>query len=122
MLRAVQTLIDEGLARPILLGRREVIRRKVQEMGLRLDLTDGVRVLDPAQDEDVFGPLLPDYQRLVGRRGIPPEDAAYGLPRRGTVAAAMLLHAGLADAAICGGSANWWRQVRYMLPIVFKLT
>ena len=54
----------------------------------------------------MFGPLLADYQRLVGRRGIPPEDAAYGLPRRGTVAAAMLLHAGLADAAICGGSGQ----------------
>jgi malate dehydrogenase (oxaloacetate-decarboxylating)(NADP+) len=62
--------------------------------------------------------LLSDYQRLVGRRGIPPEDAAYGLTRRSTVAAAMLLHAGLADAAICGGSANWWRQVRYVLPII----
>ena len=54
----------------------------------------------------MFGPLLPDYQRLAGRRGIPPEDAAHRLPRRGTVAAAMLLHAGLADAAICGGSGQ----------------
>ena len=118
VLRAVQILVDDGIARPILLGRRSVIERKVREMGLRIDLADGVRVLDPAQDDDVFGPLLPDYQRLVGRRGIPPEDAAYGLTRRSTVAAAMLLHAGLADAAICGGSANWWRQVRYVLPII----
>ena len=118
VLRAAQTLVDDGIARPILIGRRAVIERKIGDMGLRIDLTDGVRVLDPAQDDDVFGPLLPDYQRLVGRRGIPPEDAAYGLPRRGTVAAAMLLHAGLADAAICGGSANWWRQVQYVLPII----
>ena len=78
MLRAVQTLVDEGMARPILLGRRAVIERKVREMGLRIDLTDGVRVLDPAQDTDVFGPLLSDYQRLAGRRGIPPEAAAHG--------------------------------------------
>jgi malate dehydrogenase (oxaloacetate-decarboxylating)(NADP+) len=118
VLRAAQTLVDDGIARPILLGRRSVIERKVHEMGLRIDLTDGVRVLDPALDDDVFGPLLPDFQRLVGRRGIPPDDAAYGLTRRNTVAAAMLLYAGLADAAICGGSANWWRQVRYVLPII----
>jgi malate dehydrogenase (oxaloacetate-decarboxylating)(NADP+) len=118
VLRAAQILVDGGIARPILLGRRSVIERKVRDMGLRIDLADGVRVLDPAQDDDVFGPLLSDYQRLVGRRGIPPEDAAYGLTRRSTVAAAMLLHAGLADAAICGGSANWWRQVRYVLPII----
>src|SRR6476620_132458 len=48
VLRAAQTLVDEGIARPILLGRRAVIERKVHEMGLRIDLTDGVRVLDPA--------------------------------------------------------------------------
>jgi len=118
VLRAAQTLVDDEIAKPILLGRRAVIERKVQELGLRLDLGGGVRVLDPAQDDDVFAPLLADYQRLVGRRGIPPADAAYGLPRRGTVAAAMLLHAGLADAAICGGSADWWRQIRYLLPII----
>ncbi len=58
MLRAAQTLVDDGIARPILLGRRAVIERKIGEMGLRIDLTDGVRVLDPAQDDDVFGPLL----------------------------------------------------------------
>ena len=118
MLRAAQTLVDEGIARPILLGRRAVIERKIREMGLRIDLTDGVRVLDPAHDTNVFGPLLPDYQRMAGRRGIPPEEAAHRLTARGTVAAAMLLHADLADAAICGGSANWWRQVQYLLPII----
>jgi malate dehydrogenase (oxaloacetate-decarboxylating)(NADP+) len=118
VLRAAQTLVDEGIARPILLGRRGVIERKIREMGLRIDLTDGVRVIDPGEDHDVFAPLLGDYQRLVGRRGIPPDDAVYGLTRRGSAAAAMLLQAGLADAAICGGSANWWRQVRYVLPII----
>jgi malate dehydrogenase (oxaloacetate-decarboxylating)(NADP+) len=118
VLRAAQTLVDDGIARPILLGRRAIIERKVREMGLRIDLADSVRVLDPAQDNDVFGPLVPDYQRMAGRRGIPPEDAARGLTRRNTVAAAMLLHAGLADAAICGGSVNWWRQMQYLLPII----
>ncbi len=118
VLRAAQTLVDEGIARPILLGRREVIERKIRELGLRIDMADGVRVIDPAVDDDVFRPLLADYQTLVGRRGIPPDDAAFGLTRRGSVAAAMLLHAGLADAAICGGTANWWRQVRYVLPII----
>jgi malate dehydrogenase (oxaloacetate-decarboxylating)(NADP+) len=118
VLRAAQTLVDDGIARPILLGRRAVIERKIREMGLRIDLTDGVRVIDPGEDHDVFAPLLEDYQKLAGRHGIPPDDAAFGLTRRGSVAAAMLLHAGLADAAICGGAANWWRQVRYVLPII----
>ena len=54
----------------------------------------------------MFGPLLPEYQRLAGRRGIPP-DVPRGASRRAPpVAAAMLLHAGEADAAICGGTGE----------------
>ncbi len=123
VLRAAQTLVDDGLAVPILIGRHAVIERKVREMGLRLDLGGAVRVLDPAAegpaaDRAVFAPLLADYQRLAGRRGVPPEDAAHWLTTRRTVAAAMLLHAGHADAAICGGTGDWWRQVRQVLPII----
>ncbi len=76
-------------------------------------------MLDPAQDDDVFDPLMPDYQRLAGRRGIPPDAAARRPdPTAAPVAAAMLLHAGLADAAICGGTGDWWRQIQYILPII----
>jgi len=75
-------------------------------------------VLNPAEDSAIFSPLLADYQRMAGRRGVPPEDAVHWLATRRTVAAAMLLHAGLADAAICGGSGDWWRQLRQVLPII----
>jgi malate dehydrogenase (oxaloacetate-decarboxylating)(NADP+) len=117
VLRAVQTVLDENIAEPILLGRRAVIERQAREMGLRMNLDETVRVLDPQADEDVFGPLLPEYQRLTGRRGVPPA-AAITLLTRGTVAAAMMLHAGLADAAICAGNGDWWRHVQYVLPII----
>ena len=118
VLRAAQMLVDDGIARPILLGNREVIARKMQELGLRMDLDRGVTVLDPAADPDVFGPLVPAYQQLVGRRGVRPEAAARRLATRSSVAAAMMLQTGLADAAICGGAAGWWRQIEYILPII----
>ena len=118
VLRAAQTLMDDRIALPILIGDRDVIRRKAQDMGLRMDLTDGVRVLDPRRDTDVFAPLLPEYQRLAGRRGIPLDIAERSMTTRNAVAAAMLLRAGEADAAICGGAASWWRQVQYILPII----
>jgi len=108
VLRAAQMLVDDGIARPILLGNREVIARKMQELGLRLDLDLGVTV----------GPLVPAYQQLVGRRGVRPEAAARRLATRSSVAAAMMLQTGLADAAICGGAAGWWRQIEYILPII----
>ena len=118
VLRAAQTLVDDNIARPILLGSRDVIAAKVKDMGLRLDLTGPVQVLDPAEDHTVFDPLIPAYQRLAGRRGTPPDPASRRMSTRPSVAAAMLLHAGLADAAICGGTGAWWRQIQYILPII----
>ena len=63
-------------------------------MGLRLDLGGRSGVLDPAGDRDVFDPLIPEYQRLAGRRGTPPDPAARRVATRPSVAAAMLLHDG----------------------------
>ncbi|WP_158925600.1 NADP-dependent malic enzyme [Acidisphaera sp. S103] len=118
ILRAAQTLVDDGIALPILLGRRDVIRAKVKDMGLRLNLGQAVQILDPSIDHDVFEKLIPEYQRLSGRRGTPPEPAARRITTRASVAAAMLLHDGQADAAICGGTGGWWRQIQYILPII----
>jgi malate dehydrogenase (oxaloacetate-decarboxylating)(NADP+) len=118
VLRAAQTLIDDGIAKPILLGRHDVIEARMREMGLRMGGHNGLTILDPAVDDDVFGPLIPEYQRLAGRHGTPPEPAARRVATRVSVAAAMMLHAGLADAAICGGTGAWWRQIQYILPII----
>jgi malate dehydrogenase (oxaloacetate-decarboxylating)(NADP+) len=118
VLRAAQTLVDEGIAEPILLGRHDVIERRVREMGLRIDLTRAAQVLDPATDEHVFGPLLAQYQHLAGRRGVPPDAAVRLLATQSTVGAAMMLRAGLADAAIVAGTGNWWRHIQWLLPII----
>jgi malate dehydrogenase (oxaloacetate-decarboxylating)(NADP+) len=120
VLRAVQTLLDEGIAHPILVGRRGVIERRVRELGLRMNLETAVRVVDPEQDEQVIGPLIAEYQRLVGRRGVPTDAAARRVRSRLTVTAALLLHAGLADAAICGGAGDWWQHMLYVMPIIAR--
>jgi malate dehydrogenase (oxaloacetate-decarboxylating)(NADP+) len=119
-LRAVQTVLDEGIAEPVLIGRREVIEARIAAMGLRMDLAESVRVLDPAVDRDTFDPLVALYQNKVGRRGVPPEAAARRINTRPTVAAALLVEAGLADAAICGGSGNWMNQWHYAFDIIGK--
>ncbi|GGG51843.1 malic enzyme [Caldovatus sediminis] len=117
-LRAVQTVLDEGLAEPILIGRRAVITERVRAMGLRMDLAQSVRVLDPETDAEVFGPLLPLYQRKVGRRGVPPDSAERRLRTRPTIAAAMVLEAGLADACIAGGTGDWMRHWHYAFDVI----
>jgi malate dehydrogenase (oxaloacetate-decarboxylating)(NADP+) len=120
VLRAVQTLVDDNIAVPVLIGRRSVIEQRVAEMGLRMDLHETVHVLDPAEDHAVFDPLIAEYQRLVGRRGAPPDAAARRVGNRATVAAAMLLQSGQVDAAICGGSGDWWRHMQYVMPIIAR--
>ncbi len=120
VLRAVQTVLDDKLALPTLIGRQEVIAKRVREMGLRIKVDSDLRILDPERDRDVFDPLLETYQRLVGRRGVPPDAAARRLIRRQTVAAAMLLQSGQVDAAICGGTGDWWRHMTYLIPIIPK--
>jgi malate dehydrogenase (oxaloacetate-decarboxylating)(NADP+) len=118
VLRAVQTLVDDGLAEPTLIGRRAVIEKMVQDMGLRMDLRETVRIIDPATDTETITPLLADYQCMVGRRGVPPDAAARRIRIRSTVLAAMLLHAGHVDAAICGGTGDWWQHMLYVMPII----
>jgi malate dehydrogenase (oxaloacetate-decarboxylating)(NADP+) len=120
VLRAVQTVLDEGIAEPVLIGRRAVIEDRVRRLGLRMDVRRDLTVLDPAEDAEVFDPLVELYQRLVGRRGVPPAAAARRVATRPTVTAGMLLQSGQVDAALCGGSGDWWRHLTYALPIIPK--
>ncbi|MBO9546651.1 NADP-dependent malic enzyme [Caulobacter sp.] len=118
VLRAVQTVVDEGLALPVLIGRREVIKARIAEMGLRLDIGGKVEIVDPQADKDLFAPLVAEYQGLVGRRGVPPSAAQRRVEGRRTVAASMLLSSGYVEAALVGGSGDWWQHMTYVLPII----
>ena len=119
-LRAVQSVLDEGIAEPILIGRHEVIAAQVKVLGLRMTLGDTVRVLDPVGDHDIFAPLVGLYQRRAGRRGTPPDAATRRVRTRAGVAAALLLESGQADAAIIGGTGDWMGQWRHALDIIGK--
>jgi malate dehydrogenase (oxaloacetate-decarboxylating)(NADP+) len=119
-LRAVQTVLDEGLAEPILIGRREVISAKAAGMGLRMDFSESVRVLDPQADTAVFAPLVELYQQRVGRRGVPPDAAARRVGNRPTVAAALLLETGQADACLCGGTGDWMSHWHHAFDVIGK--
>ncbi|MDI3306330.1 MAG: NADP-dependent malic enzyme [Acetobacteraceae bacterium] len=119
-LRAVQTVLDEGIAEPVLIGRRAVIEARAKAMGLRMSFTESVQVIDPEEDRAILDPLVTLYQRKVSRRGVPPEAAARRVGTRATVTAALLLEAGLVDACLCGGSGNWMRQWHYAYDVIGK--
>jgi malate dehydrogenase (oxaloacetate-decarboxylating)(NADP+) len=117
-LRAVQSVVDDKMAHPILVGRGMVIAAKIAALGLRMKPGQDVRIVDFEQDKVLFAQLLASYQQRVGRRGTPPDAAVRQLSKRPTVSAGMLLAAGEADAAICGGTGDWWRHFQYALPII----
>lgn len=109
VLRAVQSVLDDGVAEPVLIGRRAVIAEKVRTMGLRMDLEESVRVLDPDVDDEIFLPLIDIYRQKVGRRGVPPDACERFVRTRPSVAASLLLEGGYVDAALVGGQGEWMR-------------
>ena len=101
VLRAAQLAVDEGLARPILIGRPAVIEARVKKAGLHLRLDADVEIVDPENDPR-FRQYWEAYHRLMGRQGVTPEASKAMVRRSNTTIAALMLHLGDADAMLCG--------------------
>ena len=119
VLQAVQQVLDEGIAVPILIGRREVIRERIAELGLRIDPDRGVTVVDPGHDEE-FERHWRRYHQLVGRSGVSPEDARNTARTENTVLASLLLEAGRADALLCGVTGEFSAHLRHIDEVIGK--
>ncbi|MCG3189707.1 MAG: NADP-dependent malic enzyme [Burkholderiaceae bacterium] len=100
-LRAVQVVLDEGLARPILVGRPAVIGARIARAGLRMKPGREVEVVNP-EDDPRYRECWEDYQRLMGREGVTPSMAKAALRRSNALISAMLLRRGDTDAMLCG--------------------
>ncbi len=101
VLRAAQFAVDDGLARPILIGRPAVIAARIDRAGLRIQLGRDVEVCDP-EDDPRFRTYWETYHRLMGRNGATPESAKAAVRRSNTLIAALMVHLGDADAMLCG--------------------
>ncbi len=100
-LRAVQAVLDDGLARPIVIGRPEVIETRLARAGLSLRPGTDFELVNPESDGR-YKELAQDYQRLMGRQGVTPEVARQRMRSDTTLIGAMLLRRGDADAMLCG--------------------
>jgi len=101
VLRAVQVVLDEGLAKPILVGRPEVIKMRLQRSGLRLQPGRDFEVVDPENDPR-FRSYWETYHQLMGREGMTPEAAKAAVRRSNTLISSLMLRRGEAQAMICG--------------------
>ncbi len=101
VLRAAQTVVDEGIAAPILIGRPEVLLGNIKRFGLRLTPERDFELVNPDSDPR-FKELWTDYHRIMERRGVSVEYAKKEVRRRTTLIGALMLKHGYGDGLICG--------------------
>ncbi|SCZ36647.1 malate dehydrogenase (oxaloacetate-decarboxylating)(NADP+) [Burkholderia vietnamiensis] len=117
VLRAVQVIVDEKLARPILVGRPEVLLARIERFGLRLRLGQDVEVTNPEYDER-FPQYWTTYWELRCRDGISKEMARVEMRRRLTLIGAMMVRLGDADGMICGTVGEYHNHLRFVDEVI----
>jgi malate dehydrogenase (oxaloacetate-decarboxylating)(NADP+) len=119
VLRAVQVVVDEKLAVPILVGRPAVLEARIKKYGLRLRLGVDVEVTNPEYDER-FHRYWTTYWELRCRSGITKEMARVEMRRRLTLIGAMMVYLGDADGMICGTVGTYANHLRFIDEVIGK--
>ena len=117
VLRAVRAVIDEDLARPILIGRPAVIDMRLEKLGLNLKAGRDFDVVNIESDSR-YRELWQEYYRLMGRDGVTPDSAREALRSDATLIGCMLLRRGDADALICGTTGAYDHHFRHIENLV----
>ncbi len=117
VLRAVQTVVNEGLAKPILVGRRRVIATRIERYGLRLRPGIDFELVDPQGDRR-FKEYWTLYHSIMERKGVSPEYAQTIVRTRNSAIAALMVKRGEADAMICGVVGRFSRHLENALDII----
>ncbi|KAG0082767.1 hypothetical protein BGZ92_011403 [Podila epicladia] len=119
VLRALQVIVDEGIASPILIGRPAVIAQRIARYSLRLVPGRDFTIVNPEQDER-YRDYWQTYHRLMQRRGITAQLAKVEMRRRTTLIGAMLLHKKEADGMICGTISTPHRHLHFIDQVIGK--
>ena len=119
VLRAVQVIVDEKLAKPILVGRPAVLKARIEKFGLRLRVGEDVEVIDPEFDSR-FHQYWTTYWETMCRSGITKEMARVEMRRRLTLIGAMMVKMGDADGLICGTVSGYANHLRYIDQMIGK--
>ncbi len=119
VLRAVQVVCDEGLARPTLIGRPAVIARRIERFGLRLQEGLDYDVVN-VEDDHRYRDFWQTYHRLTERKGITVQMAKIELRRRLTLIGCMLLNKGDVDGLLCGTWSTTAAHLHYIDQVIGK--
>ena len=119
VLRACQIVVDEQIARPVIIGRPEVMQRRIERMGLRMRAEQDYEMINVESDER-YREFWQEYQLKMARRGVTKQLARIEMRRRPTLIAAMLLHRGEVDGMICGTWSNTGVHLNYIDSVIGK--
>jgi len=119
VLRAVQVVVDENLARPILVGRPAVLEKRIEKFGLRLKQGKHFDVINPDFDER-YRDYWQSYHQMVMRKGVTEDLAKLAMRRRHTLIGAMMIHKGDADGMICGTYGTTDVHLQYIEQVLGK--
>jgi malate dehydrogenase (oxaloacetate-decarboxylating)(NADP+) len=119
VLRAMQIIVDEKLAKPILIGRPAVIEERITRYGLRLVAGQDYTVVNTDRDER-YRDFWQTYAKLMARKGITPQMAKLEMRRRTTLIGSMLVQKGDADGMICGTVSTTHRHLHFIDQVIGK--
>ena len=119
VLRAVQILVDENIAQPILIGRPAVLQHRIEKFGLRIKPDVDFQVVNPEYD-DRYRDFWQTYLGMTLRKGVSEQYAKLEMRRRHTLIGAMLIHKGYADGMICGTFGNNALHLHYIDQVLGK--
>jgi len=119
VLRAAQAVVDNGLARPILIGRADVVANRITKLGLRLRQDIDFELTDP-EDDPRYQDYWTLYHGLMERSGVTPDYARTIVRTRNTVIGGLMLVRGEAEAMICGTVGRYERHLRHVLDVIGK--
>lgn len=119
VLRAIQVIVDENIAKPILVGRPAVIEQRIERCGLRLVNGKDFTIVNPDYDER-YRDFWQTYQQLLARKGVSAQMAKLEMRRRTTLIGAMLVRKGDADGMICGTISTPHRHLHFIDQVIGK--
>jgi malate dehydrogenase (oxaloacetate-decarboxylating)(NADP+) len=117
VLRAVQVVLDEGLAQPVLVGRPAVVKTRIERAGLRLRMGEDFELVDPESDPR-FREYWELYRSLMSRDGVTPEVAKSAVRRSNTLISALMLRRGEADAMLCGLVGRYDHHLEHVRTVI----
>jgi malate dehydrogenase (oxaloacetate-decarboxylating)(NADP+) len=117
VLRATQVVVEEGLAKPILIGRPAVIEARLKRFGLAIRPDRDFVLINPEVDHR-YRQYVDLYIEAAGRRGVTPDAARTVMRTNATVIATCMVRAGDADAAICGVEGGFLGHLRDIRDIL----